>query len=79
VPPEAAPLTGAPVLIDRRPGAPLSLTEQIERDREAIKEMISREGQTGLELAEDPELKKISERLPRLQSEYQQTQRERQE
>lgn len=47
----------------------LSLEEEIERDREAIKEMISRQGVTGPELANDPKLREIADRLPTLQNE----------
>ncbi len=49
--------------------AGLELEQEIERDREAIKDMISRQGVTGLELANDPKLREIAERLPELQNE----------
>ena len=49
--------------------AALELEQEIERDREAIKDMISRQGVTGLELANDPKLREIAERLPELQNE----------
>ncbi|MBW2280387.1 MAG: DUF4124 domain-containing protein [Deltaproteobacteria bacterium] len=77
VPPKAAPLP-LPEGIDpdvlegvppQNVRAALDLEEKIERDREAIKDMISRQGQTGADLANDPKLREIAERLPRLQSE----------
>ncbi len=49
--------------------AALEIEQQIERDREAIKDMISRQGITGVELANDPRLREIAERLPGLQNE----------
>ena len=47
----------------------LKLEEKIERDREAIKDLISLQGQTGTGLANDPKLREIADRLPKLQSE----------
>ncbi len=52
------------------------LAARIRRDREAIKEIISREAQGELSLGEDSRLREIAERLPRLQSEYRKLQRE---
>jgi hypothetical protein len=49
--------------------AALELEEEIERDREALKDMISRQGMTGAGLANDPKLREIAERLPGLQNE----------
>ncbi len=47
----------------------LGLEEEIERDREAIKDMISRQGVTGPDLASDPKMREIADRLPTLQNE----------
>jgi hypothetical protein len=47
----------------------LTLADKIERDREALKEMISKQGVTGTELANDPKLREIADRLPELQNE----------
>jgi hypothetical protein len=59
-----------------RPDAALSLEAQILRDREAIKSMISGGTLSGAELARDPRMRSIAERLPGLQSEQQELQRE---
>lgn len=47
----------------------LGLDEKIERDRDLIKDMISRPGVTGPELANDPAMREIADRLPQLQDE----------
>ena len=45
------------------------LEGQIQRDREALRRLISEGSQQGLELANDPKVREIAERLPRLHEE----------
>ena len=77
VPPEPAPIALPPHadaedyenVAPQDVQAALDLEERIERDRELIKEMISRQGVTGPDLANDPKLREIADRLPQLQDE----------
>jgi len=52
------------------------LEEQIRRDRETLKDLISREGLKGSEFTNDPRVREIAERLPRLQAELDALRRE---
>ncbi len=45
------------------------LKAQIAQDRETLKQMISGDARLGVDLNQDPRLREISERLPRLQAE----------
>ncbi len=45
------------------------LKAQIAQDRETLKQMISGDAKLGADLNQDPRLREISERLPRLQAE----------
>jgi len=69
----AQPQSGSPQVRDP---IEADLAERIQRDREALKEIISREAQGELGLGEDARLREIAERLPRLQAEYRKLQRE---
>jgi hypothetical protein len=69
----AQPLSGSPQVRDP---IEADLAERIRRDREALKEIISREAQGELGLGGDARLREIAERLPRLQAEYRELQRE---
>jgi len=51
------------------PGSPEDIQRQIERDREVLRDIVSREGGTPLDDRDAPQLREIAERLPRLQSE----------
>ncbi len=53
----------------------LSLEEQIEADRETLKDLISSQ-RDAVDFAEDPAVREIAERLPRLQAQLEQLRRE---
>jgi hypothetical protein len=78
-PPEAVQTPEQPIDQASTPAedpAALELGERIQRDREALKEIISRGAQGEPGLGQDPRLREIAERLPRLQAEYRELQRE---
>ena len=62
------------------PGPPVdemtALEAQIQRDRETLKDLISRRGLDGAEFTNDPRVREIAERLPRLQAELEALRRE---
>ncbi|MFI5316670.1 MAG: hypothetical protein ACHQ6T_13295 [Myxococcota bacterium] len=76
-PPAAAPLPAAPGVetampsrsADPRAGEIAQIEGQIERDRETLRQLISTPRWDSAELAADPRVREISERLPRLQAE----------
>ena len=45
------------------------IREQLESDREFLRKLISRDAPAGFERSQDPRLREIAERLPRLQAE----------
>jgi len=53
---------------DPRAGEVAELEAQIASDREALRQMISTKRWDSAELASDPEIREIAERLPRLQA-----------
>ena len=53
----------------------LSLEEQIAADRETLKDLISRQ-RDAIDFAQDPAVREIAERLPRLQAQLEQLRRE---
>jgi hypothetical protein len=65
--PESLPATRAPG--DPRAGEIAELEGQIERDRETLRQLISTPRWDSAELASDPRVREIAERLPRLQAE----------
>ncbi len=84
LPPPGPPAPGAPVAtVPSTTALPrpdhsqeiLSLEEQIEADRETLKDLISRQ-RDAIEFAEDPAVREIAERLPRLQAQLEQLRRE---
>ena len=52
------------------------LEVQIQRDRETLKDLISRQGLDSAEFTNDPRVREIAERLPRMQAELQALRRE---
>ncbi len=52
------------------------LEEQILRDRETLKDLISRQGLDSAEFTADPRVREIAQRLPRLQAELEALRRE---
>jgi hypothetical protein len=52
------------------------LEAQIRRDREALKDLVSRQGLASAEFTNDPRVREIAERLPRLQAELEALRRE---
>jgi len=68
--PEAVPQAAAPANPpDPRQGEIAELEAQIERDREVLRKLVSMPRWDSSELASDPQVREISERLPRLQAE----------
>jgi hypothetical protein len=68
--PQAGPETGAAEKIaDPRQAEIAEIEAQIERDREVLRKLISMPRWDSSELASDPQVREISERLPRLQAE----------
>lgn len=83
LPPPGPPAPGAPVAtVPSTTALPrpdhsqeiLSLEEQIEADRETLKDLISQ--RDAIDFAEDPAVREIAERLPRLQAQLEQLRRE---
>lgn len=67
--PETPPVEAAPPPASPREAEIRQLEQQIATDREELLELISRQRAGGGELAADPRMREIAERLPRLQSE----------
>jgi len=54
---------------EAEPGPGGEIRGQLEQDREFLRRLISRDPRKGLERSQDPRLREIAERLPRLQAE----------
>lgn len=68
-PPAAVEAQGAAPEAEVVPGSIADIQRQIDRDREALREIVSEGGLKAIEQRKDPRLEQIAERLPRLQAE----------